>query len=54
MKVLLKLFVALLIVSFCCVPNLVAQDTLTEEQAKEAQKKLVEALSAIIPLGGLI
>lgn len=47
MKALLKLFVALIIVSFCCVPSLKAQDALTPEQAKEAQKKLIEALKSL-------
>ena len=51
MRIFLSLFVAALIVSFFCVPNLVrAQEeakTLTEEQAKEAQKKLAEALKSL-------
>lgn len=51
MRTFLNLFVAVLIVSFFCVPNLViAQEeatTLTEEQAIEAQKKLAEALKSL-------
>lgn len=50
MKTLFVLLVAVLLVSFCCVPDLIAQEeakTLTEEQAKEAQKKLVEALKSL-------
>ena len=51
MRIFLSLFVVALIVSFFCVPNLVrAQDeatTLTEEEAKEAQKKLAEALKSL-------
>ncbi len=51
MRIFLNLFVAALIVSFFCVPNLViAQEdatALTEEQAIEAQKKLAEALKSL-------
>ncbi len=51
MRIFLSLFVAALIVSFFCVPNLViAQEdatALTEEQAIEAQKKLAEALKSL-------
>ena len=50
MRTFLNFFVAALIVSFFCVPKLIAQEdvkTLTEEQAKEAQKKLEEDLKSL-------
>ncbi len=50
MRNFLNFFVAVLIVSFFCVPVLVAQEdgkTLTAEQAKEAQEKLAEALKSL-------
>ena len=51
MKTLFVFFVTVLLVSFICVPGLIAQEeeakTLTEEQAKEAQKKLTEALKSL-------
>jgi len=50
MRIFLHFFVAVLILSFFCVPNVVAQEeatTLTEEQAKEAQQKLADALKLL-------
>jgi len=50
MKTLFVFFVTVLLVSFCSVPGLIAQEeatTLTEEQEKEAQKKLAEALKSL-------
>lgn len=50
MRFFLNLLVVALIVSFFSVPDLIAQDdgkSLTEEQAKEAQQKLAEALKSL-------
>jgi len=50
MRIFLNFFVAALIISYSCIPNLIAQEgakTLTEEQAKEAQKKLEDALKSL-------
>jgi len=50
MRIFFVFIVAVLLVSFGCVSGLIAQDevkTLTEEQAKEAQKKLAEALRSL-------
>jgi plastocyanin len=50
MRIFFVFFVTVLLVSFCCVPGLIAQEeakTLTEEQAKEAQKKLTDALKSL-------
>ena len=49
MRTFFVFFITVLLVSFCCVPGLMAEEakTLTEEQAKEAQKKLAEALKSL-------
>lgn len=47
MRIFLKLFVIALIVAFFHTSTLVAQEALTEEQAKAAQKKLEDALKSL-------